>query len=209
MTANRVRVLSATFLVMCFGVALNMIALQTPHDPRAMSSVVVSDGATDTSADRGSSAANAADVGKKRTLLRAVQRELNRVGYGEIKEDGQDTALSRAAIMAFEFDHGLPLTARASDGLLEALLLGRQRAPGVGAGRATDEVRTVVRAVQTALTKLEFSVGRIDGRVGRRTQVAIKSFERKHGMPETGRISAPLVARLARMTNSITLSSAP
>jgi hypothetical protein len=49
----------------------------------------------------------------------AIQRELDARGYGPLASDGVIGIGTRAAIMAYEHDHGLALTGEASEALLE------------------------------------------------------------------------------------------
>jgi len=44
-------------------------------------------------------------------------------------------------------------------------------------------------------------VGVPDGLMGLRTRDAIKSFERRNGLEETGKVTIPLVAKLERLTS--------
>ena len=50
--------------------------------------------------------------------------------------------------------------------------------------------------VQTMLTNIGYDIGGIDGAPGPKTREAIKDFERANGLPETGKISDPLLERL-------------
>ena len=50
--------------------------------------------------------------------------------------------------------------------------------------------------VQSALYKLGYYRGPIDGIQGPRTQAAIAAYQRDHGMPETGVVSGGLIAAL-------------
>ena len=51
------------------------------------------------------------------------------------------------------------------------------------------------------LNKLGYDVGVPDGLMGARTRDAIKSFERKNGLEETGKVTIPLVTKLERLTS--------
>jgi peptidoglycan hydrolase-like protein with peptidoglycan-binding domain len=55
-------------------------------------------------------------------VLRAVQRELGRRGYNPGIANGVANVTTRVAIMAYQRDHGLPLTGEASDALLKAIV---------------------------------------------------------------------------------------
>jgi peptidoglycan hydrolase-like protein with peptidoglycan-binding domain len=146
--------------------------------------------------------------------VRAVQRELRQRGYGPLVSDGIMRPVTRAAIMAYEHDHGLPLTGEATDAQLRRILLGGTAgaeptpgittgsAPGTAPGSATaPKVATarageVVRTVQELLAKAGYQPGQIDGRLGEDTLRAVREFEAAKGLAPRGRISAEVLLRL-------------
>ena len=65
---------------------------------------------------------------------------------------------------------------------------------------ATESGSLVARA-QSLLNKLGYDVGTPDGLVGSRTKTAIKLFQQRHGLEETGEVSIPLVTRLERLAS--------
>lgn len=65
---------------------------------------------------------------------------------------------------------------------------------------ATNNVSLITRT-QGLLNKLGYDAGVPDGLMGTRTREAIKSFERKNGLDETGKVTIPLVAKLERLTS--------
>ena len=65
---------------------------------------------------------------------------------------------------------------------------------------ATPNTALVTRA-QGLLNKLGYDVGVPDGLMGARTRDAIKSFERRNGLDETGKVTIPLVTKLERLTS--------
>jgi localization factor PodJL len=65
---------------------------------------------------------------------------------------------------------------------------------------ATPNASLVTRA-QTLLNRLGYDVGMPDGLMGTRTREAIKSFERKNGLEETGKVTVPLVTKLERLAS--------
>ena len=134
-------------------------------------------------------------------VIRNVQRELLKRGYGPVVPNGIIGPLSRSAIMAYEFDNAMPLTGEATEVLLKRML----DAPA--ASRTSDpnarkikspEAEQVVRTVQHSLTSLGYELGRINGRLGDETERAIRQFEAAAGITQTGRISAELFSQLAR-----------
>jgi peptidoglycan hydrolase-like protein with peptidoglycan-binding domain len=143
-------------------------------------------------------AAAAEDEADSATIS-AIQRELKQRNYGPLPVDGFLRPATRAAIMAYEFDRGLPLTGEATGETLKLILLG---APASGSGRSAGEVRSVhaegiIRNVQKALGSLGYQPGAADGRLGEETIKAIRDFEMDRGQVPKGRISAGLLAQLA------------
>jgi peptidoglycan hydrolase-like protein with peptidoglycan-binding domain len=146
--------------------------------------------------------------------VRAVQRELRQRGYGPLVSDGVMRPVTRAAIMAFEHDHGLALTGEATDAQLKRILLGGAAsaeptagittgattgsAPGSGTVPkvATARAGEVVRTVQELLAKAGYQPGQIDGRLGEDTLRAVREFEAARGLAPRGRISAEVLLRL-------------
>jgi peptidoglycan hydrolase-like protein with peptidoglycan-binding domain len=134
-------------------------------------------------------------------LTKAVQRELQIRGYETGARDGVAGLMTRGAILAFEYDHGLPLTARPSQELLKAILLGDVRAKKKrAAGTETAEAQDVIRSVQRSLARLGYRPGAANGRMTRDTERAIRAFELDQTLPESGRVSGPLISRLARLS---------
>lgn len=136
-------------------------------------------------------------------VTRAIQRELKTRGYETGTADGQSGLVTRAAIMAYEHDRNLPLTGEPTAQLLKQILMGDAPLP---AAVPSDEPRdqsvqatNVIRTVQQSLVTLGYVPGKVDGRMGADTVRAVRDFELDQGMPETGRISGQLVARLSRL----------
>lgn len=145
--------------------------------------------------------ADAADHGD---TVRAVQRELHHRGYLSGTHDGVAGLVTRAAIMAYEHDNGLPLTAEPSEELLKRILLGAAASPPPAATSKDKrgQPEMITRTVQQTLSGLGYNTGKADGRLGEDTQRAIRDFESDNAMPETGRVSGHLVARLAKLTGN-------
>ena len=221
MTPAETRIGFAAFCVLTAGAVVNIVGFQninrgamtetsaiasgtpsaafrnTENDPGALnaspgsaaSKISVSAPGTDT-------AVNRAEV------IRGIQRELNTRGYGTSQPDGVVGLMTRGAIMAYEYDYGLPLTAEPTQDLLSRIVLGT-------AGPAahlksqplvkTGEAESVVRSVKQCLSGLGYAPGKIDGRLSEDLIRAMRDFELDQKMPETGRISGQLVTRLMRL----------
>jgi peptidoglycan hydrolase-like protein with peptidoglycan-binding domain len=134
-------------------------------------------------------------------MTRAVQRELKIRGYETGDAGGTATLMTRAAIMGFEYDHALPMTGRPSQRLLKSIIMGDGARKGrpIGSTGQSNEAADVIRSVQTSLSKAGYRPGRATGKLSPETMRAIRAFEADQAMPETGRISGPLVSRLARV----------
>jgi len=143
-------------------------------------------------------------------VTRAVQRELQIRGYATGATDGVAGAMTRAAIMAYEHDHGLALTARPSQELLKSIIMGEAGKPGAKSAKpGTAEAQDVIRSVQRSLAKLGYKAGAANGKLTPETARAIRAFEGDQALPETGRISGPLLARLGRLASDGRVAAAP
>ncbi|HUU25708.1 MAG TPA: peptidoglycan-binding protein [Methyloceanibacter sp.] len=60
---------------------------------------------------------------------------------------------------------------------------------------------TLVSRAQTLLNKLGYDVGAPDGMVGPRTRTAIKTFQERNGLDQTGDVSLPLVDKLEHLSS--------
>ena len=141
------------------------------------------------------------NTGPDPEVTKAIQRELASRGYEAGVADGLPGLVTRAAIMAFEADHGLAMTAEPTEALLQKILLGGMQSARKGALAAQTgaEAERVIRTVQQSLSNLGYGVKTVDGRMGDTTARAIREFEAQQGLKQTGRISGQLVARLARL----------
>jgi len=141
-------------------------------------------------------------AGMSRTdLVRSLQRALGARGFEPGEADGVMGLMTRAAIMAYESDSGLALTGAPSEDLLRRLqgvtpspVPARRGPPAV----KTLEAATLVRDVGQWLGTLGYPVAKNETSMSVALVRAIRDYEASQKMPETGRISAPLVARLSR-----------
>ncbi len=142
---------------------------------------------------------------RQQELVRQIQSELTTRGYAPGPVDGGAGMLTRAAILAFEHDHGLPASAEATETMLAALRKAAPtRRPAVGANwrSPTQAATALVKSVQQQLIAAGHLTGAPSGQLDARTIAAIRSFETANDMMQTGRISAPLVAKLQRAGSS-------
>jgi peptidoglycan hydrolase-like protein with peptidoglycan-binding domain len=237
MLPNRVTLQLLAFLRLAGGVAANVFFMQSSGRGVASAQVSASDawniaaieaaefgdtgsiGRPANEAKRESNGLNLSALGAPSTpakstnqteVTRAVQRELQIRGYETGARDGVAGVMTRGAILAYEHDHGLPLTARPSQELLKAIVLGEGgKASGKSAKAETAEAQDVIRSVQRSLAKLGYKAGSANGRLTPETARAIRAFEGDQALPETGRVSGPLISRLARLSSDGRVAAAP
>ncbi len=139
----------------------------------------------------------------RRATVRAIQGELARRGYEPGAANGAPGLVTRAAVLAYEHDQGLPLTADPSPEVLAHLRHGTS-APGAaigieaGAMPQTGHAEAVIRSVQQSLGGLGYLAVSADGIATDETVRAMREFEMDAGLVPSGRISGPLIARLAK-----------
>lgn len=171
---------------------LGEIAFRRP--PPVLESPVEQTGSTSTSRSQQPAPA-AADFDVD--VVRAVQRELAHRGYEPGPADGLVHPVTRAAVMAYEHDHGLPLTGQPTEALLKAILFGLPAAPGAGSPQEPHpEAREIIRSVQDSLKSLGYPIKSADGRMGPETVRAIREFESRNGLTPSGRVSGALMLKL-------------
>ena len=143
-------------------------------------------------------------------IVRGVQRELNARGYEAGSADGVQGLVTRAAILAYEQDYGLEtLTASASQELLSRIVLGSSATSSTNRqalAKTTPDADAVVRSVKQYLAALGYQPGKIDGALTPQVARAIREFEMDQKLPESSRISGPLVSRLMRQQGQAALA---
>jgi peptidoglycan hydrolase-like protein with peptidoglycan-binding domain len=135
-------------------------------------------------------------------IVRGIQRELNTRGYSPGSPDGVAGLVTRAAIMAYEHDNGISLTGDPTQELLGRIVLG-PAVPAVARPGKSDvkgaEAAAVVKSVAQLLAAQGYGVAKSEGGIDAALVKSIRDFEAGQKLPETGRISAPLVSRLIRL----------
>ena len=141
-------------------------------------------------------------------VVASIQRELQARGYDPGVSDGVAGAVTRAAIMAWEHDHGLAPTGEATEAVMKAIVLGVSKATAAQISTQWQALpkekrqrgEQLVRTVQQSLSALGYNPGKVTGRSNEDTERAIREFETDQNMVQSGRVSGPLVSRLGRLT---------
>lgn len=134
-----------------------------------------------------------ADVPVRPEVRQGVVRELYGRGYLTGAESELGPLVVESAILAFEHDHGLPLTAEPSEAVLQGLILGTAG----GAERAVDSPGPYVKQLEDALRA---RLSKLGYPANPDLATAIRNFERDYRLPSTGRITAGLTSAINRAT---------
>lgn len=132
-------------------------------------------------------------------LVRAIQRELTRRGYDPGAINGELDIGTRAAIIAYEFDEGLPLKGEPSEAVLKSLIFGAAAGKsGLGPGPADrfERRRDLVIQVQDMLAQMGYLTGPSDGQFDSETRDAIRKFENDRELSGNGRLTARVLLEL-------------
>ncbi|NKB16336.1 MAG: peptidoglycan-binding protein [Sphingomonadales bacterium] len=201
MTARRLMTGLAVFAVLVGAAMVNILVLQ-PQRGKTGGSAATADSqtrdvkpATQPASQQTVSEPVATAISRPE-VRQGVIRELYTRGYLSGSEADAGPLVVECAILAFEHDHGLPLTAEASDDVLQGLILGTAGGPPrVDAAPGPNATR-VIDAVGRKLTRLGYPLP--NGNTGRDLVAAIRNFERDTKLAETGRISASLMQAMNR-----------
>ncbi len=139
-------------------------------------------------------------------LQAALKRELFRRGYLDQLQNCSNGL--KLAVLAYEFDNGLPLTGEPTEALLKRILFDVNHGPrGAFADRAELNPRLVIEA-QKMLLGLGFFRGAFSGRMDVWTSDAIKDFERHRGLALTGRLNGETLLELIAYSGQTIVLSA-
>ena len=142
------------------------------------------------------------DASDNDKLISAIQRELAAHGYDPGKVNGKAGIVTRSAILAFEFDHHMALTAEPSSELLRQIVMG-MAGPAASANEpAGDKASRIIAGAQRLLVRLGYKPGPVDGQLNDATRKALKKFESESGFVPKGRVSGEVIAELARQSHA-------
>lgn len=194
MTPSILRITLVVAAIVGIGVVLNIFSSQQRL-------AAMRDGALRPTAPQPAVRPMAADKVNRETEARrvtlSVRRQLRQRGY--LLQTGEaDTSIAlAAAILAFQFDHNLTLTAEPNDKFLKLMIFAQEQSTGQHRVQPeTETARDLIGEVQRALAHLGYGEPHITTQLDTRTREAIRKFERARGLQVSGRISAPLINSL-------------
>jgi len=135
-----------------------------------------------------------------RTQMIALQQGLIAQNYNPGAADGMFGANTRRAVRAYQQAKGLPADGYPTPNLLTRIsneIGAAERAAAHANSPLLDEAGVV--ALQRALARAGFAVGRADGNAGRATVTAVKSLEKRLGLPEDGLITQFILAEAQKL----------
>ena len=138
-------------------------------------------------------------------VVESVQRELLAAGYYKGSIDGVIGRKTRQAIEDYQRSVGIDVNGKPTSDLAEHIRYTREVSEAsLFTGSITPdpaaEARAVILRVQTGLSELAYNAGDINGELTQQTRAAIKEFQRDRKLPETGEVSAELMAELGKMS---------
>ncbi len=211
MTPLQARLNFLGFLVLAVGITVNALYFQDAsidsHKKRYAPAPEVRDPARSRQSKPGIKPPSTASIPKvdflkvkedsSLELVAAIQRELLARKYKPAR-DGSAGIVTRAAILAYEFDHGLPLTATPNEQILQNIIFGvsKENTRKISKSNMTKASHDIIREVQKVLQDLEYFNGKADGFMGKETRKAIRKFEKHRKIKLTGRVSGLLLREL-------------
>jgi peptidoglycan hydrolase-like protein with peptidoglycan-binding domain len=135
-------------------------------------------------------------------LVTAIQRELAAHGYDPGKVNGNAGIVTRSAILAYQFDQHLVLTADPSPELLRQIVMGLSGSPEDAQEPASGKASRIIGGAQRLLVRLGYKPGPIDGQLNDVTRKALRRFEGDSGFVPKGRVSGEVIAELARLAKA-------
>ncbi|MBR3015876.1 MAG: peptidoglycan-binding protein [Clostridia bacterium] len=162
--------------------------------------------------------------GSKGDAVTALQMALKELGFYSGKADGEFGSGTRSAVVSFQAKNGLTQSGTADAATQKLLFEGK---PKNSSGKAT-QVKTVsmlpgatiqsgstgpaVTKLQLRLIELGFLTGKADGTAGSATVSAIKAFQKKNNLSQTGKadeVTQALLYSSQAVSNAKTTKSAP
>ena len=143
-------------------------------------------------------AASMLQIGDRGASVRKLQQALVDQGWADLKVDGIYGPATAAAVQYYQKMNGLQATGRAGSVTLTNLLGSAEVDvnPDGSGTIAMGSSGITVRNIQTRLKALGYPVGTVDGKYGKKTQAAVKSFQALNGLTADGKVGAKTMAAL-------------
>lgn len=141
----------------------------------------------------------------ERALIRATQKKLRSLGHKLGPADGKLETNTESAIRAYQKQSQLAISGRVSGALLSALNTSIQQS----ASQKTQPLSAQqLKRIQTQLRKLGYQPGPADGRSGKKTEQAIRAYQKKAKLAVSGDASIELLDHLQAAITTIEIREA-
>ncbi|MBR5345434.1 MAG: peptidoglycan-binding protein [Clostridia bacterium] len=136
------------------------------------------------------SAASMLQKGDRGPAVKALQEALVNGGWADLVCDGVFGAKTEAAVKYYQQQNGLKATGRAGSSMLSTLLgtpevdLNTEGNNSPTSGSSGPEVYKI----QSRLKELGYNCGPLDGKFGKKTLAAVRSFQQLNGLPVDGKV---------------------
>ncbi|MBO4884615.1 MAG: peptidoglycan-binding protein [Clostridia bacterium] len=146
-------------------------------------------------------------VGSRGSAVRQLQQALKDLDYGDIAVDGVYGEKTAEVVARYQMNNGLKADGKAGPRTL-AKLFGSSTInnnPTSDGKLRPGSTGPAVREVQTLLNKHGYSVGRVDGTYGPKTEAAVRLFQSYNGLAVDGVVGDTTLAAL-RSANPVQYS---
>jgi peptidoglycan hydrolase-like protein with peptidoglycan-binding domain len=141
--------------------------------------------------------------GARGAAVENVQRHLRASGFDPKHTNGVFDERTRGALEAFQRRSGLEATGRVDPKtwrhLKGAFILSKSAA---SPAQRRGERSAAVKQSEKLLQKLGFNPGKVDGLFDRRTEQAVKAYEKKHHLEQNGQIGAGQFAQMKKLSRT-------
>ncbi|MEM7426899.1 MAG: peptidoglycan-binding domain-containing protein [Pseudomonadota bacterium] len=206
--------ISASLLTLAIGVAVSWNALdgQVP-DRLPMHVLAKQDDRSDTVGSIGDFLRNGGTVTssvhpKFNADVELIQKTLKDQGLYASKVDGVSGPATETAIRAYARENGIAGKGDLRQAVLEHIQYNRQLRDAIKITtkpKASAVSQTTVGLIQTGLSELGYDPGPVDGKMGQKTEDAIRDFQRDRALIPTGEPSGELLIELRKVTGLTSL----
>lgn len=139
-------------------------------------------------------------LGSKGDKVRALQTNLNSLGYKAGTPDGQFGSGTQDAVIRFQRTYGLTADGQAGPNTLDAITktLNYQNKGILSRGQVSESVASLQRNLKT----LGYLSGTADGAFGSDTETAIKAFQKDNGLTQDGLVGTSTKAKIINAVNN-------
>ena len=144
--------------------------------------------------------------GDNGNAVKKVQRKLKNLGYYSGSIDGDYGSGTKTAVRDFQKKNGLNVTGKVNKNTLSKMNSSGPKKAGAKESDkksessngtcAPGDTGSAVKKVQKRLKSLGYYSGSVDGDYGNGTKKAVKSFQKRNGLSQTGKVNSSTLTKL-------------